>query len=475
MAARPRPAPPGSGTPPAAAPEVAAPRATPRLSLARPAARRTAQAQAAGELWAAVHLPQGCSPETLTALASRAQGFTPRVSLEPPDGLVLEVRGSLHLFAGLEGLRRRLAATCQDLKLTPVLAFAPTPLAALVAARSGVALSVGERAALTGALAPLPLTGLRWEPEVLERLKRAGVRTIGAVLRLPRAGFARRFGAAQLARLDALTGQRRELRTTFKPAERFRERRELNSELEDRAWLLAALEPLLKELEAFLRAREYGVMRLEWRLLHRHAPPSRCVLELATPAAGAGRLAQLFGERLESCQLPEGVRALELRADTLFRRAPQAHALWQPGEHGGGAGQESFGLIERLRARLGADAVHGLTLLEGHRPERSFARSAPPAPQGARAAAAAAGAPPAAARPLWLLPAPRPLSVRDGLPRRRGTLTLVSEAERIESGWWDGAEIERDYYVALDAHGVRLWLFRERSAPHGWFLHGIFG
>ena len=468
MSVRQRQSPPGSETLPTPADKVGAP----RLALARPAAPHVVPE---GELWAAVHLPGGSSPDTLATLARRAQRFTPRVSLEPPDGLLLEVRGSLHLFAGLPGLRRQLAATCRDLRLEPVLAFAPTPLAALVAARSGVELSVCERGALTGALAPLPLAGLRWAPEVLERLKRAGVRTIGAVLRLPRAGFARRFGAAQLAMLDALTGQRRELRVHFKDKERFRRRRELGCELENGAWLLAALEPLLTELETFLRAREYGVMRLEWRLLHRHAPPSCCVLELATPAADARQLAQLFAERLGSCQLPESVRALELRADTLLARAPQAHSLWQPGEHGGGAGHEGFGLIERLRARLGADAVHGLKLLEGHRPERSFARSAPPAPRGTRAVDGARGALPCAARPLWLLPEPQPLPVRDGLPRRRGALTLVSEAERIESGWWDGAEIERDYYVALDAHGVRLWLFRERGAAHGWFLHGIFG
>jgi protein ImuB len=51
----------------------------------------------------------------------------------------------------------------------------------------------------------------------------------------------------------------------------------------------------------------------------------------------------------------------------------------------------------------------------------------------------------------------------------------VSEPERIETGWWDGGEIARDYYTAVDIHGVRLWVFRERAAPHGWFLHGVFG
>ena len=73
-------------------------------------------------------------------------------------------------------------------------------------------------------------------------------------------------------------------------------------------------------------------------------------------------------------------------------------------------------------------------------------------------------------------PISRPLAVRAGLPRRGGApLTLLGEPERLESGWWDGADVARDYYTARDIHGVRLWVFRERVAPHGWFLHGIFG
>ena len=59
--------------------------------------------------------------------------------------------------------------------------------------------------------------------------------------------------------------------------------------------------------------------------------------------------------------------------------------------------------------------------------------------------------------------------------RRNRSLRLMSEPERIETGWWDGGEVARDYYTAVDLHGVRLWVFRERDEPHGWFLHGVFG
>ena len=61
------------------------------------------------------------------------------------------------------------------------------------------------------------------------------------------------------------------------------------------------------------------------------------------------------------------------------------------------------------------------------------------------------------------------------MPWLRGALQVCGDPQRIETGWWDEAAIARDYYSAIDAHGVRLWVFRERAAPHRWFLHGVFG
>src|SRR5207253_6921525 len=66
------------------------------------------------------------------------------------------------------------------------------------------------------------LSSLRWPEDTVARLARMGVRTIGAALRLPRAGFVRRFGDAQLAMLDVLTGRTAEVRVTYRAPERFR-------------------------------------------------------------------------------------------------------------------------------------------------------------------------------------------------------------------------------------------------------------
>jgi protein ImuB len=74
-----------------------------------------------------------------------------------------------------------------------------------------------------------------------------------------------------------------------------------------------------------------------------------------------------------------------------------------------------------------------------------------------------------ARRPLWLLHEP------EVLPWALEHLRLIDGPERIETGWWDGREIARDYYVARDESGAELWVYRERLPPHGWYLHGVFG
>jgi protein ImuB len=49
--------------------------------------------------------------------------------------------------------------------------------------------------------------------------------------------------------------------------------------------------------------------------------------------------------------------------------------------------------------------------------------------------------------------------------------------ERIESGWWDEALAERDYFIAQADDGALVWIYRARlpSAGGGWFLQGRFG
>lgn len=422
----------------------------------------------APEAWVALHVRS--SSNALAHLAEIAGGFTSRVSLEPPDAVLLEVRGSFRLFGGARGLCRQLLDRCGAAGYTPHWSLAPTPRAALVLARAGQGSIVLARDRLVGLLAPLPLALLRWPDEALERLDSVGVRTLGAALRLPRAGFARRFGPELLLSLDQLTGAAPELRRPVARRERFRAQVEPAFELQSVALVLQHLEPLLKDLERFLRTRQCGVDCLKLHLQHRKHPPTRLDLRLATAELQARHFAELLSLQLSRITLPAPVLRCELRSGVLQAFVAQSESVWRPGEHGGGAGRESPALIERLRARLGSDAVYGLCLVPEHRPERAFGivepDTAPPRSEPPRSASQTWLA---VRRPLWLLREPEVLI---DAPQ---TLQLLEGPERIETGWWDGREVARDYYVVRDDSSAELWVYRERLPPHAWYLHGVFG
>jgi protein ImuB len=410
-------------------------------------------------------------------LAAVALVFTPSVSLEPPDGLLLEIKPSIALFGGLRQLCRRLR---ESALADPVLAasgvaphftLAPTALAALAAARSGARCFITDPAVLSARLKPLPIGVLRWPEEDNQRLAAMGVRTLGELVRLPRAGFARRFGKTALADLDRLLGRSADPRRRVARRERYVGRRDLDHEIEDQDRILQSLEPLLGELEDFLRARQRGISALQCRFHHYRAPPSNLVLRLAAPEADAARLAALLREKLANLPLPEPVRRCELRSGALTARPLASRPLWSPGERGHAPAGEMAALVESLRARLGAAAVYGLRCVSEHRPERAW-RAAEPA-LGAVVSEAPAGG--VVRRPAWLLAAPEEIGARAGRPCFRGALELLVGPERIESGWWDEADVARDYYVARDRRGSLLWIFRECTGARRWFLHGVFG
>jgi protein ImuB len=422
--------------------------------------------------------------EIMQRLAGIAATFTPLVSLAAPDGLLLEIKPSIRLFGGLRELCRRLRTACLA---SPVLAthgcvphftLAPTALAALVAARAGARCFITDPRVLPARLKPLPLAALRWSEEDCARLMGMGVRSLGELMRLPRAGFAKRFGAERLAELDRLLGRRADPRRRLARRERFRERLDLDHEIESQEQVLQALQPLLATLEQYLRARQRGITALQCRFHHHRAPPTLCTLRLAQPEAHADRLASLLRERLANLTLPEPVRRCELVSGALTARRLASRPLWAPGERGHATTGEMPALVEQLRARLGASAVHGLRRHAEHRPECAW-RMVEPALEPVTAAAGVAvhdrALPPAFRRPLWLLAQPEPLAQREGRPQYRGALELLEGPERIESGWWDGVDVQRDYYVARDSTSARLWIYRDRAGARGWFLHGIFG
>jgi len=446
----------------------------------------------------------------LEAVARRGLHFTPRVSLEPPDAVLLEVRGSLRLFGGARALCQRLqhelvAAT----GATARFAITPAPLASLWFARCRVderVVLVRSREELGGRLASLPLAGCtRWPERTLQTLATMGVCTVGECLRLPRDGFARRFGADLLAMLDRATGRLAEPRSAFAAHEKFALRRDLEPEIDDTARLQVVLEPMVDELCRFLRARSRGIQALEVQLRHREAAVTRVRLRFVQPiGAQPRRIGELLRERLARLELAEPVRNLRLVSGPLLDLQGDAGELFAHDRRE--SGENVPALVERLRARLGHEAVHGLACVAEHRPEAAW-RSSPlpfagegssPLPLAGEVAHSAgegsgskgegssplplagevdrrsgegahsAGEGACSARPLWLLEVPEPYDV--------SRLQFEEGPECIETGWWDGHDVARDYHVARDRQGARLWLFRDRreTTATRWFLHGWF-
>lgn len=409
---------------------------------------------------------------TLARLGAWAGAFTSLVSLEPPDALLLEIRGSLRLFGGLEALRQRVCAALHATGHQCLDAVAPTPLAASWLARAADAEAVTDPALLASRIGRLRPAVTGWPENTLAMLRSLGIGSLADCLRLPRDGFARRLGRGPLADLDRALGRLPDPRQAFRPPPCYRGELELSAETADTARLARAVSCLCAELEGFLRARQRAVGQILVRLAHLRRPATEVVLGLVSPALEAAHFNALFAERLERLALPAAVIGITLEAEPGESFDPAVAGLF--GDTSGTTA--GLRLVERLRARLGRESVHGLDVRDEHRPECAWRVAEPGSAHDAGIAPL-----PGRQRPHWLLAAPRPLACRDGRPWLDGALLIESGPERLETGWWDGDEILRDYWVARTAAGARLWIFElppaadRRAAGRRWFLHGVFG
>jgi protein ImuB len=400
----------------------------------------------------------------LGQVAAWALQFTPAVTLQPPRGLLLEVEGSLRLFGGIGKILEAVKRDVADMGYTVTVACAPTGGAAWLLARGGAERIFAGGRAIREAIAPLPVRVLDCDVQALETLSAIGVRSLGDLLDLPRDGTARRFGQHVLDQLDRALGLLPEARAFFTVPPRFDAALELAASVTGAEVLLFPAKRLLTQLAGYLAARCAGIQRFRLALEHEDAPETVLEIGLATPSRDAGRFIILVREQLAATSLPAPVTRVRLEAGEIFTLAGESGSLFPDRMNDAG---EWARLVERLSARLGQGAVHGLAPRAEHRPERAWQATAP------GAGAAQAARPP---RPLWLLERPRPLDEVDSKPRyRAGPLALIAGPERIESGWWDGDDVKRDYFIAQTPDRATLWVYRERRQPGGWFLHGIFG
>jgi protein ImuB len=420
--------------------------------------------------------------QALQEVALWSLHFTPHVVLRP-FGLLLEVQASLRLFNGPLNLLRQLANGIRELGLYAQAAAARTAtgawLRAQVASKEPFAhLDQPERA-----LDALPLHTMESAQPHLQTLNDIGINTVGQLRRLPRTGITRRFGKELLRELDRAYGEEVEAHAWFEAPTVFDAKLELPSRVENTDALLFATRRLLLQLTGWLNARHAAVAAITLSLhhettRHRDHRSTPLILTLGMPSRDIEHLTLLLRERLALLDLIAPVIEISLKADQIVEQAaPNTELFPTPASDTETTGR----LIERLQSRLGTDAVRQLSMFADHRPEKSIVTT----PITSHAAPLRKAKQPdalphsACARPTWLLQQPIALITRQHKPFYQSPLTLLTNAERIESGWWDDGLATRDYFIAENDKHMLLWIFRLRTideeAGSGWFLHGFFG
>jgi protein ImuB len=370
--------------------------------------------------------------------------------------LIVEVEASLGLFGPWPRFEAQLREELAGLGFRHRIVAAPNPAAARALANAHDGLAIPTDEAARHALGRMPVERVGFAPAVATAFSRMGLRKLRQVTALPRDTVARRFPAEVLQHLDALLGERPALLDYYTPPDVFDARIELEYDVETNQALLFPLKRLTSDLAAFLAGRDGGVQRFVVRLEHERAEDTPVPVGLLAAERDPAMLFELARGRLEQARVPAPVRGIRLQARELpafvpahrelFDERPQQSMPWEQ-------------LRERLRARLGNAAVHGLDAHADHRPEHAWCPESKPGK-------AKAGIVPASPRPGWLLRQPIPL--REPAPQR------LAGPERIESGWWDGGDVRRDYYRVETRSGQRAWVYSPAGETGRFMLHGWF-
>jgi len=402
--------------------------------------------------WLALHFPQLADQVSLERLAGWCYQYSSQVCIVPQRGsLLLEAAASRRLFGSAETLAKRITTELGQLGYQVSSGIAPTPEAAQLAARHGLYIrTIGDIGKSIGALS---VDSLNLPPASIQALQKTGFRTAAEIFRLPRKALARRLGPAVSDYLDRLRGHRPDPCKTFRPPDSFSAGLDL-PDTEHTQGLIFPLKRLVQELCGVLRARDRGIQVLQLRLQLDEDTETIC-LNLRQATRSESHLMLLLRERLERLQLPCPVRHIRLQVlHFLPYTVVQTDLLKEAGKPSTEA--DSY-VIERLQARLGKESVRGITGLQDHRPEHSWSLRELDEP------AAYTTRP---GRPTWLLPEPQRCRIDN--------YRILTGPERIESGWWDGRDCRRDYFVVRDSNGSTLWAFHEYKPHPGWYLHGLF-
>lgn len=401
--------------------------------------------------------------DCLERLAAWCERLTPTISVQAPDALLLEMRGSLHLFGDAQTLRTRLRADLAMQGYRVCAAFAPTPRAALWCARARLETNLDSLGHLRGELGRVPLAALHWPDTWQTSFTRLGLRTLTDLLRLPREGLGRRFGLEILNELDRVLGVVPDPLPLWTPPVPYQEETDLGFDTWQTGTLLPVIESLLLPLAHALQERDAGLRSFEFQLCGYHNQNTTLAIGARDPGRNIAHWMRLIRTQLDPLRLTHPVHVVRVIAGRFESLTSHSEDFFT------NTAQSSEStltqLIDTLRVRLGRRGVVGLRTVATRRPERA-SRLVPPGQTKAFPIELPA-------RPFWLLNSPKPLVTENKRSPGHG-LVIESGPERIECGGWLGWEVRRDYYVVRDPRGRRLWIYRELGEPSRWYLQGYF-
>jgi len=433
------------------------------------------------------------------ALLEIAESFSPRVE-DAAEGVVyLELDGLERHFPGNtpeEDLGHALITAAGKAGLTAWAGIASSKLAARMAAEQPTSPTIVTAGSEASFLAPLPLTRLSPEVEILATLERWGIRSLGELARLPANEVARRLGSAGRRLHQQARGLDPQPLVPYQPPPIFEEGLDLD-------WPLTALEPLLFVARAALDrlcrrlvSRGLGCGRLGLSL--RLDPDGWIERELRLPAPTVQAKTLLTLLRLELEDKPPGapVTAFTLNAHPDRPRQAQL-SLFGPAAL---SPDRLATTLARLFALLGPERVGSPRPANAWRPESvSLAAYEPPPPpelelreppyqgpqsQGRGLLAVRSLRPPLPVEVLCDKATGRqpeqPAEVRAVVaeetakrPRIEGRIRVASGPWRLEEEWWQEHPVTRDYWDVELSGGGLYRLYRDRGSGD-WFVDGIY-
>jgi protein ImuB len=433
--------------------------------------------------------------QALQKAAVWCQRFSPLVAVEEaeqPDSLLLDVSGCAPLFGGEQALAEKVVLEFRRRGYLTRAAMADTIGTAWAVAHCGTSVSTGPGSSSTPhaasvivppgeqarALGPLGVEGLRLPREMRERLHAFDIRQIDRLQALPRALLPCRFGRDVMRRLDQALGNVPELLIYERPAEDVAASWPFDTPTAERRTIEAVLDHLLEQILQQLGSRQLGVQQLHCSL-QTTATPVHFQVGLLQASASFRHLAELVHLHFERIRAPGEVSAIAVRAAVIVPLQHHQEQMFDT-EDSTDCSRQFQVLIERLSNRLGKQSVVCPQLVPDVQPERAW-RCEPWLGRGASPHASRST--PYPQRPLCLKCRPLAIPVVAIVPggpplqfqwqNRSFVVNHYRGPERIETGWWRGRDVRRDYYLVETTTGERFWLFRNLE-DESWFLHGAF-